>query len=74
MCNEGVVKVNGKQAKASKEISENDVIEIDTITRYLKFKVVKIPTSKNVSKKEAKELVEILEEKKKDFKNVIDLL
>ncbi len=74
MCDEGVVKVNGKQAKASKEISENDVIEIDTITRYLKFKVVKIPTSKNVSKKEAKELVEILEEKKKDFKNVIDLL
>jgi len=74
LCDDGVVKVNGQPAKPAKEIKPGDVVEIDTISRYLKFRVLQVPDSKNVSKKKAKELVEILEDRKKDIREIIDLL
>ncbi len=74
LCDDGVVKVNGRVAKASKEIRKGDVIEIDTISKFVKFRVIEVPQEKNVSKRKARELVEILEERKKDIREVIDLL
>jgi len=74
LCDEGVVKVNGALAKASKEIKTDDIVEIDTINRYLKFKVEKVPKKKNVSKKEGKELISIIEDKKKSISDIIDLI
>ena len=74
MCEEGVVRVNGKKAKGSKEVKEGDLVEIDTITRYVKFKIISVPKNKNVSKKEGKKLIEILEDRKKEVKNIIDLI
>ncbi len=69
-----MVKINGKTAKASREVSEGDEIEIDTLTRYLKVKVLKVPKEKNISKKRARELYKVIEERKKDFREIIDLL
>ena len=74
LCDHGVVKVNGRTVKPSKEVKPGDVVEIDTISRYLRFRVLEVPATKNVSKKRSKELVEILEDRKKDIKEIIDLL
>jgi ribosomal 50S subunit-recycling heat shock protein len=74
LCDDGVVKVNGLPAKPSKSIKPGDVVEIDTITRYFKFRILEVPKSKNVPKKKAKELIEILEDRKKDIRDIIDLL
>jgi len=74
LCDEGVVKVNGAPSKPSKEIKVGDTVEIDTITRYIKFKVVEVPKGKNVSKKRARELIEVIEERKKDIRDIIDLI
>jgi hypothetical protein len=49
-------------------------VEIDTISRYFKFRILEVPNSKNVSKKKARELVSIIEDRKKDPKDIIDLL
>jgi len=74
MCDKGMVRVNGKPVKASKEVSPGDEIEIDTLTRFLKVRVLKLPEGKNVSKKAARELIEVVEERKKDIRDVIDLI
>lgn len=74
LCDLGVVKVNGTTVKASKEVKLGDTVEIDTVSRYLRFTVLEVPTGKNVSKKRAKELVKILEDKKKNIRDIIDLL
>jgi ribosomal 50S subunit-recycling heat shock protein len=74
LCDHGVVKVNGQPAKPSKSVKPGDVVEIDTISRYFKFRILEVPNSKNVSKKKARELVSIIEDRKKDPKDIIDLL
>lgn len=74
LCDEGVVKVNGSAAKPSREVKVGDVIEVDTITKYVKFQVLEVPKNKNLSKKKARELVKILEEKKKDVRELLDLI
>ena len=74
LCEKRAVKVNGEPAKPSKQLSVGDTIEVDSLTKYLKVKVLKIPKSKNVSKKEARELIEVLEEFKKDIRDIIDLI
>ncbi len=74
MCDKGMVKVNGKVVKASRELSVGDTVEIDTLTRYFKFRVLEVPQGKNVSKKKAKELIEVLEDRKKDIREIIDLI
>jgi len=74
MCDRGAVKINGKPAKPSKEVSEGDIIEIETPLRYVKAQVLKLPKGKNVSKREARELIKVIEERKKDVREILDLL
>lgn len=65
-CDAGMVKVNGKTAKSSKEVQQNDEIEITRPNRQIKVKVLEIPEKKQVSKSEATELYQIISE------NIID--
>jgi len=74
LCDSGAVRVNGQSTKPSREVKEGDIVEIDTLTRFLKVKVVKVPSKKNVSKKEARELCQVLEDRKKDIRDIIDLI
>ncbi len=74
LCDSGAVKVNGQKAKPSREVKPGEIIEIDTLTRYLKAEVLKVPSSKNVSKKEARELLLVIEDRKKDIRDIIDLI
>ncbi len=67
MCDDGKVKLNGMVVKPSHEIKSGDILEIDFFNRYLKVRIVTVPLNKNVSKKDAKELYEIIEDNKKNF-------
>ena len=62
-CDAGMVKVNGKTAKSSKEVQQNDEIEIARPNRQIKVKVLEVPEKKQVSKSEAAELYQVVSEK-----------
>ena len=62
MCDNGHVFVDGENKKASYEVKIGDEIEVRDLLKSRKYKVLEIPTSKNVSKSKARELVEFLEE------------
>ena len=57
-CISGRVLINGKIAKASTEVKENDIIEISFAKSALKAKVLNIAT--HVSKEDARNLYEII--------------
>lgn len=48
-CTEGLVKINGNNIKPSREVKENDIIEIDRFSVSEKYRIVSIP-KKNVKK------------------------
>lgn len=58
-CESGRVSINGKVAKPSTDIKENDVIEIQFAARSLKAKIINI--AEHVKKENAKDMYEILE-------------
>ena len=57
-CDAGRVLVNGKSAKASLNVKEGDVIEIEFCTRTVKVEVLDV--QETVRKDEAKELYKYL--------------
>jgi ribosomal 50S subunit-recycling heat shock protein len=57
-CDAGRVKLNGANAKSSKEVKVGDVIEIRKGDKRTTVKVLAVPTRKQVSKEEAGLLVE----------------
>lgn len=59
-CKKGLVKINGKTAKASTDVQEGDEIEIKRHLRKTTAKIVKVPKTKQVSKKNARDLFEII--------------
>lgn len=74
LCDSGAVKVNGQRAKPSRNVNVGDIVEVDTLTRYVKVEVLEVPVSKSVSKREAKGLVRFIEDRKKDIRDIIDLI
>jgi len=62
LCDAGRIDVNGFVTKASKEIMVGDKIEIRRGTRRTTVRVLQIPTSKQVSKAGAGELIEIIKD------------
>jgi len=50
MCKSGVVFINGKVAKPSKDVKVGDKIEIKYLDRVQSFEVLKIPTTKTLPK------------------------
>lgn len=59
-CDAGRVFVNGKQARASYDVKENDILEIKMGERVLKAQVLNV--SEVVRKEAAADLYQILEE------------
>ncbi|MDS0525300.1 RNA-binding S4 domain-containing protein [Clostridium sp. SHJSY1] len=58
-CETGRVSINGKVAKPSNDIKENDIIEIQFANRSLKAKIINI--AEHVRKEDAKDMYVILE-------------
>lgn len=65
-CDWRVVRVNGREAKAGKQLKKGDILELDLANLYLKVKVFHIPEGA-VKRKEASLLYEVLEERRKDW-------
>ncbi|MCS6874062.1 MAG: RNA-binding S4 domain-containing protein [Pyrinomonadaceae bacterium] len=63
LCDAGLVKVNNVKAKPSREVKIGDVIELKLDDRIILVRVVEIP-ERQVSKKQARELYEVLSQKK----------
>lgn len=59
LCDAGRIDVNGSKAKASKEIKPGDEIELRRGARKTRVRVVELPRTKQVSKAEAGNLIEI---------------
>ncbi len=61
LCDKNKVLINETSAKASKEVHEGDILFIDYGAKKIKIRVKKIPEKKSVSRKERRELYEIME-------------
>ncbi len=61
-CSSGLIMVDGIPAKASKEVKSGDEIEIVRGTKLAIYKVLNLPTRKQVSKSEAAEMTELVSE------------
>ena len=57
MCKEGVVFLNGKKAKPSKDVKVGDIIEIHYLSGIKKYEVLKIPETKTIPKSKKSEYV-----------------
>ncbi|MFL0252132.1 RNA-binding S4 domain-containing protein [Clostridium neuense] len=57
-CESGRVSINGKVAKPSTEVKEEDIIEIRYASKVLKAKILNI--SNHVLKEEAKQMYEVI--------------
>ena len=62
-CDKKLVKINGKIAKASAMIVDNDIIDFELYGYFNKIKITEVPKG-NVSKAKASEFYEILEREK----------
>jgi ribosomal 50S subunit-recycling heat shock protein len=52
MCKSGVVSINGKVAKPSKDVQIGDIIVIAYLQKSVKYEVLQIPSTKTISKTE----------------------
>ncbi len=66
-CKLKAVKVNGVEAKASRQVKEGDILELDLANIYLKVRVERVPHGP-VKKGDAHALYSLLEERRKDWR------
>jgi len=57
MCKEGVVFLNFKKAKSSKDVKVGDIIEIHYLNGIKKYEVLKLPETKTIPKSKKDEYV-----------------
>lgn len=63
LCDAGFVFVNGRQAKPAHTVKAGDEIVIRKLSEEIVARVLSVPASRNVSRRDAKELVEIVSRK-----------
>lgn len=62
-CEAGAVLVSGREAKASQEVSPGDAVTLRFTSRLLEVKLLDLP-QKSVSKKNAREMYEVIRDEK----------
>lgn len=63
LCDAGFVLLNGRVAKPAHEVRVGDEIAIRTTTSEIIGRVTQVPASRNVSRRDAKSLVEIVSQR-----------
>jgi len=63
LCDAGFVLLNGRVAKPAHEVHAGDEIIIRTMTPEIVARVTSVPAVRNVSRRDAKSLVEIVSKK-----------
>jgi ribosomal 50S subunit-recycling heat shock protein len=66
MCGAGHVKVDGKSAKAGRDVNEGETVELTFPTRRLVVRVKAVPGDKSVPKEVARTLYEVLADESTD--------
>jgi ribosomal 50S subunit-recycling heat shock protein len=66
ICDAGRVSINGKPAKSSHVVRGGDEIVLQTRDRLLNLRVISVPGDRQTSRKEAKNLYEVLADKPLD--------
>lgn len=62
MCKNGVIYINGNVSKPSKVVKVGDIISLNLLNEQIKYKVLALPTTKNVAKAKSHEYVEKIDE------------
>ena len=60
MCKSGVVFINDKKAKASKDVKVGDIVMIKYLDKEKSYQVLQIPTTKTIPKSKSDEYVKEL--------------
>jgi len=63
LCDAGFVLLNGRPAKSAHTVKAGDEIQIRRRDREIIARVLKAPTTRNVSRRDADQLVEIVSER-----------
>jgi ribosomal 50S subunit-recycling heat shock protein len=66
LCEAGFVLLNARVAKSAHEVHPGDEITIRTTTSEIIARIISVPGSRNVSRRDAKSLVELVSEKELD--------
>ena len=69
-CDADLVKINGKIAKSSSKVFENDVIEYSVFGNYFKISIREIPKG-NIAKTKSPDYYTLLEKYKIDLNDVL---
>jgi ribosomal 50S subunit-recycling heat shock protein len=62
LCDAGFVLLNGRPAKPAHAVKVGDLITVRRPDRQTELRVLKVPGSHNVSKRDSKDLIEVLGE------------
>jgi ribosome-associated heat shock protein Hsp15 len=62
-CDAGLVLLNGRTAKPAHVVKVGDLIEIRRPDHHTELRVLTVPGARNVSKRDAKDLIEVIAEK-----------
>ena len=65
-CNAGHVRVNDRVARAGRDLQVDDVVSVLLPRRMLKFRIRSVP-ARSPGKAEARELIEVLEDLKREL-------
>jgi ribosomal 50S subunit-recycling heat shock protein len=60
LCDAGIVLLNGRRAKSAHDIKAGDEIKIQKANEEIVARVLIVPTSHNVSRRDANSLIEIV--------------
>lgn len=63
LCDAGLVLLNGRPAKPAHSVKTGDIIAVRRPDRETEFRVLTVPGARNVSKRDSKDLIEIIAEK-----------
>lgn len=66
LCDEGKVLLNGKAARAAHEVHPGDAIQVDFPGACGIWRILAVPSGKNVSREQARELTVLVETWRKD--------
>jgi len=64
LCDAGFVLLNDQPAKSAHPIKLNDIITIRRRDQQLKVRVLKVPETRNVSRRDSSQLIELIGEKR----------
>ncbi len=60
LCDAGIVLLNGRRAKSAHEVKAGDEITIGKVNEEIVARVLSVPASRNVSRRDANSLIEIV--------------